>query len=697
MGKLGQRRFVCHAVSQGLLVLFGLSSQLAASVAARAEVAVVGESVELRSPHSEALPLKVRLRVAATTQNDPKATPPPTSVLPLTNWKRDGEDWVTEPGSKIAGLQVSVRVHGTSDGHSEISVESKATGEVWVRLLSLELESESKAVDIGGRDLRPHRVKTRAALSGLDPKWVVLRPEQKPWTMLVDDEVDGVKVQVLPSQVLVQADLLSSETRPFVYFQNCTNHWREPNRKAQLETRLLQPGETMTAKIVAYAGAAVPLLKARYPEGRRAAFVITDHADQTTTGTLHALAGGTSLSSSPRFGKGGFLGHGLLMTKSLWFRSGEPAPAPSWAHPPHPVLSPFQKNIHSLVVYHSRYERPQVDPSGAGRPQLDDPAIATLAQKLHSIGWEISPHSATPQSDDRDSTDEALRFFEQYGARTWIDHQPYTNCEALTNRGFQGGRDGIADLLEQHSYRYAWSGIDVPASPQLNLLQPRRIDQYVPVVYPSGRLSTGTPSSLWLFSTMMTYVESSRFFGLYKKKSLDQLEQERGLHIAHTYLEAFHPAGSKFARRNLMVAGKVPGEIVPHPRLEQLLVQLKGRVDRGTLWVPTMQQLGDHMRAMSQVSVRLSASGSATLHAKESVTAATFVIPRPGLSVLIDGQPTKTVRHSKTETTFYVDLAAGQSVKVELRDAQNRPVNLLKPTGAPTLIAKASEAASVVR
>ena len=60
-------------------------------------------------------------------------------------------------------------------------------------------------------------------------------------------------VQVLPSQVLVRR---SAEQRnaTVCLFSNCTNHWREPNRKAQLETRLLQPGETMTAKIVAYAG-----------------------------------------------------------------------------------------------------------------------------------------------------------------------------------------------------------------------------------------------------------------------------------------------------------------------------------------------------------------------------------------------------------------------------------------------------------
>lgn len=97
------------------------------------------------------------------------------------------------------------------------------------------------------------------------------------------------------------------------------------------------------------------------------------------------------------------------------------------------------------------------------------------------------------------------------------------------------------DLLVKHGYGYAWSGIDVPPSSTLNLLLPKRVDHYNPVLWPAGRLWPGMPASLWLFSTMMTYIDSAKFFALYKKTTLDKLERERGLHIAHTYLEAFHP------------------------------------------------------------------------------------------------------------------------------------------------------------
>lgn len=670
------RSFVCAA------------ALLWASVStANAEVVATNGTLELRSPLTEPLAIELRLRVATTQPEDTQN--PPTSVLPLAAWKADGEDFVAEPAVQPAGLWATVRAHPQKDGSVFLTTEVSVKTPLAARLISLEFEADSGAPEIGGRDLRSRRAGKKTALSGLDPKWVVLRPGQKPWTVLADDDVDGLKLQVAQKTLVVQADLLNSETRPFVFFQKCTEHWREPNRKTSLATRELKPGETLSGHLTLYPGAAVPLLKARFPEGRRAALVVTDHADQTTVPTLYALMGGTSLPDSKNFGKGGFLGHGLLLTKALWRTSGEPAPVPTWFHARKPLLSPFQKKLHTLVVYHSQYDRFPVDSSGAGRPQLDDPAMVKLADVLHKAGIELGPHSATPQADDRKSTEEALRFFENFGARTWIDHQPYTNCEALTNRGFRAGKDSIADLLERYQYRYAWSGIDVPPSAKLNLLEPRHLSEYVPVFYPAGRLAPDGPTQLWLFSTMMTYADSGRFFALYKKKSLDELERERGLHIAHTYLEAFHPPGSKFYKRNLMVPGKTTGEVVPHPRLEQLLAQWERRVKRKTLWMPTLQQLGEHVRAMTQVTVRLSSDGAAMLTAQTAVKAASFVLPRPAVSVYVDGQPLSTVIHDKSETTFFLDLAAAQTVRVDFKNEQGQPLNLLRPTHFPTLIADA--------
>lgn len=154
---LGHSRFRSQAVVQGLRALLGIASACFLDTTARAEASIVSEAVELHSGPSEPLLLKVRLRVAAASQHDGKSSPPPTSVLPLTNWKRDGEDWVSEPGSKITGLQVKVRLRSQADGHSELLVETKATAPTWLRLLSLELESDSVGAEVADATCGPKK------------------------------------------------------------------------------------------------------------------------------------------------------------------------------------------------------------------------------------------------------------------------------------------------------------------------------------------------------------------------------------------------------------------------------------------------------------------------------------------------------------------------------------------------------------
>lgn len=690
---------------------------LAPLVAGQAEAAAVraqGEAIALAREGGPELVLGLRARVAAGHGAEPSSAPA-IRFLPLTSWRSDQGELVAEMVAPPADLKVVVRVRAESEGQYGVRIETRASQPTWLNLLSLELEVAATAAVVAGRDMRPRKLDRGAALSGLDPKWATVQAGagNDPWTVVVDDDADGLRVlrePGKPGKLILQVDLMSTEARPFTRFVACTNNWRAPNQRASLPTRLLQEGEVLSAYVTIYAGAAVPLYKARFPEGRSAAVVITDHADQTAAPTLRALAGGTSDLSSPKWGKGGLLGAGLPITKALWLSSGEPAPAPLLPDTPSRAASagsqvssavrpakssdkhsdrPAAHPSRTLITFRQRYDRPQVDPTGGGRPQLDDPEVAELAQRLFKVGWEVSPHSATPQADGRERTVEALEFFSRFRSRTWIDHQPYTNCEALVNRGYQKGPYGIVDLLLQHGYGYAWSGIDIPPSPTLNLLNQKRPERYAPVLWPAGRLSAGTPSGLWLFASMMTYIDSAKFFSLYKKKSLDQLERERGLHIAHTYLEAFHPPGSMFQKRNLMVPGKRSGEVLTHPKLEEVFQALKARVRRGTLWVPTLHELGDYSRALSGVTVRLQPDGSATLRAEQALTGATFVVPRPKLRVLIDGKAPRGLRHGRGETSFFTDLPEGRPVRVTLTDESGRPVSLLRPAAERPLLAAA--------
>ena len=156
------------------------------------------------------------------------------------------------------------------------------------------------------------------------------------------------------------------------------------------------------------------LLKARYPEGRRAAFVITDHADQTTTGNA-ARAGGWYIAFIvAALWQRRFLGHGLLMTKSLVPQrraSARRCRGPSTAPGAVAVLKTSTRwsSITAATNVRRSIHREPVS------PQLDDPAIATLAQNCtqHRLGNQSALGNALIGRSRQHRRSAA--FFEQYG------------------------------------------------------------------------------------------------------------------------------------------------------------------------------------------------------------------------------------------------------------------------------------------
>jgi hypothetical protein len=513
-------------------------------------------------------------------------------------------------------------VHARLGVGDEISVEVEWRQRAWVRRIAVELAFAGARATAIGRDLRP--IEAPLVRAGrFDPKWVTLSDGT---TLVVDDQVDGVVVERTPRGTTVRVELEAAEARPFTRDARCTRNWHDPNRRLTLPARLKLPGERAAAHMVRLAGAPTPLVKSHFPDGRRAALVITDHADQSTLRTLTALAYGRSDDDHAR---GGLIGHHLAITKALF------------AH-------------------------------GVERPQLEDPKVVALADALHEAGSEIVPHSATPRPDPRPVTDEALARFTRWAARTWIDHQPETNCEAFGDQGFvAGGRFGIADLLSAHGYQYVWAEDDLPAG-DLNLLDPQHPAARAPTVWPIGRLSEGGPDGLWMFRTEWAFVEATNFYALYRPAALDRLERERGLHIAHTYLETYHPERTRFGLRTLLVPVNArrprgaPGPVMLDPRLEALFAALEARVARGSLWVPTLGELADRLRASAAVKLRPVGDGRFVLYAPAPLKGATFVVERPGARVTLDGRAPRGLRTEGDQTVFWDDLPAGET-RVELR------------------------------
>ena len=534
-------------------------------------------------------------------------------------WRPDATAKLTTPDG---ALEVTLRLERTEVGTVALVIDGTWRRPTWVHLEAVEVVLPAEAVTLLGRDLLPQPAPPVAVLERFDPKWLSLRQGDSSYAVVVDDDVDALVVRAGAGRVTLRMELESTEARPFVHDAACRDRWRAPNQHVPVPARLRTVDERLHARLQWIADPPPMLAKAKFPDGRRAALVITDHADQSSARTLAALVHGRSDKPSPTMG---LLAHHLTITKSLF------------AH-------------------------------GSDRPQLEDPQVVLLADQLHAGGSEVVPHSATPLRDERPVTMAALDTFARWQARTWIDHQPETNCEAFGDQGFHStGRFAIADLLAAHGYGYVWAEVDLDPGP-LNLLRPDRLAQRAPTLWPIGRLDLGGPAGLWMFRSQWSFLAAASFYSMYSPAAIDRLERERGIHIAHTYLETYHPAHTRFGLKNLLVPVDGhdkpggPGAVKLAPEFERLLASLQARQERGSLWVPTLAALGDRLRAVAAAKLTVGSDHRILVQTPAALPGATFVVARPDAPVRVNGELPRGLRTELGQTIFWVDLPAGESV-----------------------------------
>ena len=473
-------------------------------------------------------------------------------------------------------------------------VEAEALQPQSVRQVTLRMRLAAESFVPLGRDYRPSTA-THVLLDRFDPKWLTLTSEGRPvGAVLVDDNVDTLEVTRGHGRVQLGIELLSVLARPFGHLPRCGRSWRDVKGRVVVADRFLRTGDRLEASGELVLGATSTVALSPWPDGRDAAIVITDHADQTSSDTLHALLGGAA-SADLEHATRGLLGHHVPVTKALFLHG--------TAH--HPLVSP-----------------------GA-----DEAEVLRLGDVLRHNGSELAPHSATPLTDSRAVVDEALEKFAAHGATVWIDHQPQTNCEGFEQAGWHTGT-GIADLLEKRRFTDVWD-LTEWAGHGLDERDPRHLDQRAATVWPLGRLEPLGPGSLWMFRSTWAFVPISDFYQRYSDSALDQLEHDRGLHIAHTYLETLHPRHTFFGRRNLELRDP-HGQPALDPRFDALLANLDVRQARGTLWLAPLGPLASRLRALRAVRIRIDDAGDLAVTSPPHLDGVTLqlgsIVPLEGTS-----------------------------------------------------------------
>ena len=505
-----------------------------------------------------------------------------------------------------------------------------------LRRITIRIVLPAAEVQLLGRDYRLAKTK-RALLDRFDPKWVALRQKGKMLgAVIVDDNVDTVSVTVERDKTVLELELFSVEARPFAHLPRCGKAWRDVHGHVTMKSRWLRAQDRLEASGEVVLGESAPIALSPWPDGRAAAFSITDHADQSTASTLHALLAGAD-DADLDHPTGGLLGHGIAITKALFLTG---------------------------VAQH-----------GWSHPQLEDPVVVSLADRMREAGSEVVPHSATPLTDVRDVSDKALTWFGARGAHVWIDHQPQTNCEGFGQAGWHTGT-GIADLLDRHRFRDVWDLTEWTAK-GLDERDPAHVDKRAATVWPVGRLEPGGPSSLWLFRSTWAFVPTRDFQKRYGDVALDALERSRGIHVAHTYLETLHPRGTFFGSRNLLVHARGT-HIELDPKLEGLLASLQRRQQRGSLWVAPIGLIGDRMRAMTAATVRVTESGALQLHAPTGLDGLTVHVLGPATFEGAVKDQRGAFESSRAWLKPCEGAANGCDEQLSLRAASGSPLSLLR-------------------
>ncbi|MFH1530727.1 MAG: hypothetical protein ABIK09_08370 [Pseudomonadota bacterium] len=449
----------------------------------------------------------------------------------------------------------------------------------------------------------------------------------------------------------VELELDHAANHPFEVYERCHEETSTKHAKHSLAQTRRRKGEAAVHAFRILVGDVSPLRISRLPYGYRAALSFTDHADQSSLEKMKTLLFGSS-DADPSHPKGGFIGYGLGLTKTVFSitRGG---------YSPQADTEVYIDALKAATWRVRSFDVGSHSPSGLRDRPKDTKPLKDLAALAASSAVDGQPKGLV-----------------------WIDHQPDTNCEAMTNLGWDPESDWfILDRLVEIGFRYFWAGIDLDLdSGQLNLLIPERIGSRANILFRNSRFTGSTGDiGLYLWTSVWTFVKGTRFYAMFDDEALDRLVVEDGIHLGHSYLDS-HRTRGRYVDRSHFVADKRKTLRMGND-MDALLLRLRERQEAGLLWVTGVAALFDHMTRLPEVEIRYEQDGTARVvnGTDRVIQGLTFFLPRTGNRVQI-GERLLPEGHQRTYGTrhfFWVDLLPGEEVPIRWIDPEDHPVPFL--------------------
>ena len=456
--------------------------------------------------------------------------------------------------------------------------------------------------------------------------------------------VPSIRVTPGPeSAYVLDLELDHADNHPLEFYEECHDRTSTKHSKYHADRQRRRKGERETYSFLFVAGNPTPVRISRLPRGFRGALSFTDHADQSSTEKLAALLYGDS-KADPGSAAGGFIGHNLGFTKTVF----------------------------SIK-------------RGSYTPQLERPEYHLLLATAvgRQVTFEVGSHSPSGLRDkpeDSLSSLERLQGFQRGGGGgepvglVWIDHQPDTNCEAVTNGGWNPDSEWfMLEGLVQRGFRYFWSGTDVRLGKgELNMLRATSPDKRVSLLYANNRFdsASGHTGPLYLWPSFWTFSKRERFYKHYDDEALARLVEEDGIHIAHSYLDSFRSKGSYKSRSHFE---RKKGRLVMRAGMNETLERMEDYQERGELWVAGLGHIAEHLTKLPQVRIEYTPDGKSVVTNSGERTVRDLTLFLPSTSgkprILVNGKaPPEKSSHGRR--FFWFDLGPGKSAELQFQSRE---------------------------
>lgn len=331
-------------------------------------------------------------------------------------------------------------------------------------------------------------------------------------------------------------------------------------------------GEERSYEFRLFIGPALaPAPRFTFTPGRyRASHVWTEHADNAHMESHRAAYYGSEAATSPKEAVGGFVQHGHVVTKSI-----------------------FYKNHTHMTCYAAG----QGEPPEQAKPMVgyaDDADFQSFLDDLHALGHEICLHTCSPEPSTAEANAKALReVTKRYRSRIWIDHNP-RRCRVCI------GADGLDENSPHHmtptwkryGIRFFWSDSSEDYCPmergEINMLH--------------GENGTYTPTPLYhpqvgAWEGAVAWASNPCPPEYFSARSIKRLILEYGISIHRSY----YPYVERPDESLGFLTSSNNSTCMTSARFERVLRHMQRQARKGDLLITTMSRLLNYWLGLESV------------------------------------------------------------------------------------------------